>query len=175
MSYIQGYDSQSLREIVDQEACRQRLDEIGEQRSLPALLERVWLLKVLGELDAANALSEQSVRVARMAGTRKDLLRSRVLHASVLTERGSYAAAEFELSTCAEEAEGQDWPSITAFALMHRGRCRYDAGDAEGARTDFKSVLFLRQELGGDEAQIEVAMTMVEAAERRRGAAVAAG
>jgi len=173
LSYIQGYDPQSLREIVDENECRQRLEDIGEQRSLPALLERVWLLKVLGDLDTALSLSERSVRVARMAGTRQDLLRARVLHASVLTERGSYAAAEHELSTCAEEAEGQEWPSISAFALMHRGRCRYDAGDADGARTDFKSVLFLRQEMSGSEAQIEVAMSMVEAAERRRGASIA--
>lgn len=173
MSYIQGYDSQTLREIVDEADCRQRLDEIGQQRSLPALLERVWLLKVLGELDEANALSEQSVRVARMAGTRKDLLRARILHASVLNERRAHAAAESELSTCAEEAEGQEWRSITAFALSHRGRTRYDAGDADGARADFKRVLFLRQEMGASEAQIEIAMSMVEAAERRRSSAVA--
>ncbi|MGO1412349.1 MULTISPECIES: hypothetical protein [unclassified Microbacterium] len=174
MSYIQGYDSESLREIVDEAECRQRLEDIGQQRSLPALLERVWLLKVLGELDEAIALSEQSVRVARMAGTRKDLLRSRILHSSVLIERGAYDAADSELSTCAEEAEGQEWPSITAFALSHRGRARYDAGDPDGARSDFKRVLFLRQELGAADSQLEVAMSMVEAAERRRGAAVAA-
>lgn len=168
MSYIHGYDSESLREVVDAGSCRERLAEIGRQRSLPALLERVWLLKVLGDLDEALALSEQSVRVARMAGTRKDLLRSRILHASVLTERGAHTAADAELSTCAEEAEGQRWPAITAFALMHRGRARYDAGDIEGARDDFKRMLFLRQDLGADERQLEIAMTMVEAAERRR-------
>ncbi|WP_105566415.1 hypothetical protein [Microbacterium halophytorum] len=174
MSYIQGYDSESLREIVDPSACRQRLEDIGSQRSLPALLERVWLLKVLGELDESVALSEQSVRVARMAGTRKDLLRSRILHASVLTERGAYEAADAELSTCAEEADGQEWPSIAAFALSHRGRERHAAGDAEGARSDFKRVLFLRQELGASEDELELAMTMIEATERRR-SAVSAG
>lgn len=168
MSYIHGYDSESLREIVDAESCRARLAELGRQRSLPALLERVWLLKVLGDLDEALSLSEQSVRVARMAGTRKDLLRSRILHASVLTERRAFTAADAELSTCAEEAEGQGWPAITAFALMHRGRTRYDAGDVEGARDDFKRMLFLRQDLGANEEQLEVAMMMVEAAERRR-------
>ncbi|GAB2518117.1 hypothetical protein GCM10027064_14740 [Microbacterium petrolearium] len=173
MSYIQGYDPETLREIVDIAACRERLREIGHQRSLPALLERVWLLKVLGELDESLDLSEQSVRVARMAGTRKDLLRARILHASVLTERGAHAAAEFELSTCAEEAEGQEWPGITAFALQHRGRTRFDAGDFAGARSDFKRVLFLRQDLGADETQLEVAMSMVEAAERRRGHSLA--
>ncbi|MGO1769797.1 MAG: hypothetical protein ACTHZX_07570 [Microbacterium sp.] len=168
MSHIQGYDSQTLREIVDPSECRDRLEAIDGQRSLPALLERVWLHKVLGDLDEALAVSEQSVRVARMAGTRQDLLRSRILHASVLTDRGAHAAAEYELSTCAEEADGQEWPSISAFALSHRGRTRFDAGDLEGARDDFKRVLFLRQELGATEEQIEIAMTMVEASERRR-------
>ena len=41
MSYIHGYDPDTLREQVDPRACKDRLDEIGEQRSLPALLERV--------------------------------------------------------------------------------------------------------------------------------------
>lgn len=173
MSYIQGYDYETLREIVDPAACRARLAEIGTQRSLPALLERVWLLKVLGQLEESLELSEQSVRVARMAGTRKDLLRARILHASVVNERGAHAAAEHELSTCAAEAEGQQWPAIAAFALQHRGRTRFDAGDFDGARADFKRVLFLRQEQGSDETQLEVAMSMVEAAERRRSHSVA--
>ena len=63
MSYIQGYDPHTLREIVDVSQCRERLGELGDQRSLPALLERVWLLKVTGEFDEALAVSEQSVRV----------------------------------------------------------------------------------------------------------------
>ena len=109
--------------------CKDRLDEIGEQRSLPALLERVWLLKVLGRLEDSLVLSEQSVRVARMAGTRKDLLRARILHASVLQFRGAYAAAEQELTSCAYEAEGQDWNAIAAFAYTHRGKVHYDAED----------------------------------------------
>ena len=40
MSYIQGYDPQTLREIVDVPQCRERLADLGDQRSLPALLER---------------------------------------------------------------------------------------------------------------------------------------
>ncbi len=116
MSYIRGYDPDTLREKVDPRQCRDRLAEIGEQRSLPALLERVWLLKVLDRIEDALVVSEQSVRVARMAGTRKDLLRARILHASVVQMRGAYAAAEQELTMCAEEAEGQGWAGIAAFA-----------------------------------------------------------
>lgn len=168
MSYIHGYDPETLREIVDPAECRDRLAEIGPQRSLPALLERVWLLKVLGELDDALMLSEQAVRLARMSGTRKDLLRARILHASVQHWRGAYAAAEYELSTCADEAEGQGWNAIAAFALQHRGKTRYDAGDIDGARADFKQTLFLRQETGASDAELEPTMQCVEAADRRR-------
>ena len=178
MSYIHGYDPETLREVVDPAKCRYRLAEIGPQRSLPALLERVWLLKVLGELDEALTISEQAVRVARMAGTRKDLLRARVLHATVQQYRGAFAAADQELSTCIEESDGQEWTSITAFALQHRGKTRYDAGDYEGARRDFKRLLSLRQEMNAPDDQIEAAMAAVEAVERRRprsSAAVAAG
>ena len=83
MSLILGYDPETLREQVDLDACRARLAELGEQRSLSSLLERVWLLKVLDRLEDALVISEESVRVARMAGTRKDLLRSRILHATI--------------------------------------------------------------------------------------------
>lgn len=174
MSYIKGYDPQSLREIIDAQACRERLAELGDQRSLQALLERVWLLKVTGNLDDALVISEQSVRVARMGGPRKDLLRARVLHASVLQFRGAHAAAVQELTTCAEEAEGQGWSALAAFAYQHRGKVFYDAADFVNARADFKRALFLRQEAGAPEDQLESTLIAIEAAERRRaGASVA--
>ncbi|MBU4465719.1 MAG: hypothetical protein KKH75_07725 [Actinobacteria bacterium] len=174
MSYIHGYDPDTLREIVDPRQCAARVEEIGEQRSLPALLERVWLLKVLGRLDDALVISEQSVRVARMGGTRKDLLRARILHATVMQCRGSYDAAEQELTMCADEAEGQNWASVAAFAYQHRGKVRFDAGEFDDARSDFKRALFLRQESGAGDAQLESTLLAIDAADRRRvGASVA--
>jgi tetratricopeptide (TPR) repeat protein len=174
VSYIKGYDPETLREIVDLHECRARLDELGEQRSLAAILERVWLLKVLDRLDDALVVSEQSVRLARMAGTRKDLLRARVLHATVQQFRGAYDAAIHELNMCVEEAEGQGWAALAAFACQHRGKVSYDAGDYNTARADFKKSLFLRQEAGAPEAQLESALLAIDAADRRRaGASVA--
>ena len=174
MSYISGYDPDTLRERVNPSECRERLDEIGEQRSLPALLERVWLLKVLDRPEDALVVSEQSVRVARMAGTRKDLLRARILHATVLQARGAYAAAEQELTTCAAEAEGQGWAGIAAFAHQHRGKVHFDAGDYDAARKDFKRALFLRQESGATEDQLESVLLAIDAADRRRTATTVA-
>lgn len=171
MSYIRGYDPDTLREQVDARQCKERLDEIGEQRSLPALLERVWLLKVLDRTEDALVVSEQSVRVARMAGTRKDLLRARILHATVLQARGAYGAAEQELTMCAEEAEGQGWAGIAAFAYQHRGKVHYDDGEYESARKDFKRALFLRQEAGATDDQLESTLLAIDAADRRRAAA----
>ena len=171
MSYIRGYDPETLREKVDPRQCKERLDEIGEQRSLPAILERVWLLKVLGRPEDALVLSEQSVRVARMAGTRKDLLRARILHASVVQTRGAFAAAEQEITMCADEAEGQGWSAIGAFAYQHRGRVHFDAGEFDLARRDFKRALFLRQESGAADDQLESTLLAIDAADRRRAAA----
>lgn len=168
MSFIKGYDSETLREQVDRVACAERLAEIEEQRSLPALLERVWLLKVLDRLDDALVLSEEAVRVARMAGTRKDLLRARVLHATILQYRGAHAAAEQVLSTCATEAEGQGWASIAAFAHQHHGKNAYDAGDYEQAKESFKQALFLRREAGAEDRDLETVLLAIEAADRRR-------
>lgn len=168
MSYIQGYDPETLREITDSRACAERLDEIGAQRSLPALLERVWLLKVLDRFDDALVLSEESVRAARMAGTRKDLLRARILHATVMQQQGALPAAHQELTTCAEEAEGKGWSGIAAFALQHRGKVSFDAGDFDDARRDFKRALFLRQEAGASEEQLESTLLAIDAADRRR-------
>ncbi|BDV29682.1 tetratricopeptide repeat protein [Microbacterium terricola] len=168
MSYIHGYDPDTLHEQVDTRQCKDRLDEIGEERSLPALLERVWLLKVLDRSEDALVLSEQSVRVARMAGTRKDLLRARILHASVLQVRGAYAAADQELTTCALEAEGQGWSAIAAFAFQHRGKVHFAAGDYDQARADFKRALFLRQEAGADDRALTATLEAIDAADRRR-------
>ncbi|WP_243075586.1 hypothetical protein [Microbacterium sp. SS28] len=173
MSYIHGYDAETLREQIDPRQCKERLDEIGEQRSLTALLERVWLLKVLDRLDDSLVLSEESVRLARMAGTRKDLLRARILHASVMHQRGAFAAAEQELTTCAEEAEGQGWGAIAAFAYQHRGKVHYEVEDFDAARTDFKRALFLRQDSGATDDQLEAALLAIDAADRRRARSVA--
>lgn len=168
MSYIKGFDPETLREVVDERECAERLVEIGEQRSLPALLERVWLLKVLGRFDDSLVVSEQSVRVARMAGTRKDLLRARILHASVMQMRGAYAAADQELTMCAEEAEGQGWSGIAAFAFQHRGKANFEAGEFDAARSDFKRALFLRQDSGAVDEQLESTLLAIDAADRRR-------
>ncbi len=168
LSYVRGHDPTTLREIVDTEACRARLEEIATQRSLPVLLERVWLLKVLGRAGDALAVAEEAVRVSRIAGTRKDLLRARVLHATILQHQGSHELANQELAACASEAEAKGWASLAAFAYQHQGSNHYDAGAFDEARESFKKALFLRYESGADQRRIESVLRAIEAAERRR-------
>lgn len=175
MSFIRGYDQDTLRELVDLDECANRLAEIEDQRSLPAMLERVWLLKVLDRLDEALTLADDTVRQARMAGTRKDVLRARVLHATILQYRGAHAAAEQELTTCADEAEGHGWASIAAFAHHHNGKNSYDAGDYDSARESFKRSLFLRRESGAEDRDLEIVLLAIEAVELRRSAQLLAG
>jgi tetratricopeptide (TPR) repeat protein len=168
VSFIKGYDPETLREIVDPGQCEERLGDIEGQRSLPDLLERVWLLKVLGRLDEALEVAEHAVRQARMAGTRRDLLRARILHATVLQFRGAHPAAIAEITTCAEEAEGQGWTGIAAFAHQHRGKTHFEAGQYDEARADFKRELFLRQETGAPEEQLQSTLLAIDTVERRR-------
>ena len=168
MGFIKGYDPDSLRELVSAAECEGRLDEIADQRSLPAMFERVWLLKVRGRLDDALVLADEAVRQARMAGTRKDLIRARVLRGTVLQYRRAHGAADHELAACVAEAEGQGWVPIAAFAHQHRGRNAFEAGDYEQARESFKRTVFLRREAGADDAALESALRAVDLVERRR-------
>ena len=94
-----------------------------------------------------------------------------MLHATVLQARSAYAAAIQELTTCGEEAEGQGWSALAAFAYQHRGKVFYDSGDFVNARADFKRALFLRQEAGAPEEQLESTLAAIDAAERRRSGA----
>lgn len=168
VTFIQGFDPETLRELVDQHECEVRLAEIGHQRSLPALCERVWLLKVVGRLDDALALADDAVRQARMAGTRKDVIRARVLRATVWQYRGVHDAAEHELETCAEEAEGLHGAAVAAFAHHHRGKNALDVGDYELAKESFKRALFLRREAGAEEKDLETILLAIDTVERRR-------
>ena len=61
-----------------------------------------------------------------------------------------------------------DWASIAAFAYQHRGKVRFDAGDFDDARLDFKRALFLRQESGATDDQLESSLLAIDAADRRR-------
>lgn len=168
MGLIKGTNPRTLQEEVDLPACQERLAELGEQRSLPALQERVWLLKVTGDTNAALALAKQTVRTARMVGTRQDLLRTRILEATVQQANGDYATADHNYTVCAEEATGQRWYAIAAFAMQNRGRSHLEQSMFNEARTDFKQTLFLRQQSGASETELEKCLIAIATVDRRQ-------
>ena len=77
MSYIHGYDPDTLRELVDANACRERPMALGAQRSLPALPQRAWPRQVLHPPEAARAGPAASGRGAPLARPPTAPLRAR--------------------------------------------------------------------------------------------------
>lgn len=155
MSLILGYDPTTLRERVDLLEVGHRLNELGEMRSLDALCERTWLLKVAGRLDEALEVANQAFRLARFTGDRKDILRPRILRATVLQYSARYEEATSELNACIEEAHTHEWGALEALSMQHRGKVYFDQALYAESLGDFRSAAFLRQQLGAPADQIE--------------------
>ncbi|RWZ50042.1 tetratricopeptide repeat protein [Labedella phragmitis] len=164
-SIILGYDAASLREKVDLKAVGERLDELGELRSLTALCEKAWLLKVAGQLDEALEIANEAVRLARFTGDRKELIRPRLLRAQVLQFRGAYDDAIHELNACADEAHTHEWTLYEAFSLQHRGKVYFDMRRFEEALEDFRAAAELRRQLGAPDEQIESSLIAIAVTE----------
>ncbi|WP_460947190.1 hypothetical protein [Okibacterium endophyticum] len=124
-------------------------------RSLSALLERGWLLKVAGQLDEALDITNEAVRLARFTGNRRDLIRPRLLRSQVLQFRGAFDEAVHELTSCAEEARTHEWHLLEAFSLQHRGRVFFDQRDYAAALGDFTRAIDLRRKAGASDDQLE--------------------
>jgi tetratricopeptide (TPR) repeat protein len=161
LSIILGYDAGTLREKVDLKAVGERLHEIGDMRSLNALCEKAWLLKVAGQLDEALEVANQCVRLARFTGDRKGLMQPRMLRAQVLQFRGAYDEALHELSSLINEAHTHDWTLLEALALQHRGKVYFDQEEFKLALADFKAAVRLRTDLGASDDQMESALIAV--------------
>ncbi|PFG29107.1 tetratricopeptide repeat protein [Paramicrobacterium agarici] len=160
-----GYDAASLREKVDLKAVGERLDELGNMRSLEALCEKAWLLKVAGQLDDALDAANAAVRLARFTGNRRDLMRPRMLRAQVLQFRAEFEPALHELNSLIEEAHTHEWMLYEAFALQHRGKVYFDQKEYELALEDFRTAVQLRRDAGASEEQIESSLIAIRAAE----------
>jgi tetratricopeptide (TPR) repeat protein len=165
MSVILGLDSATLRERVDLLEVGHRLDELGEMRSMDALCERAWLLKLAGRLDEALDVANQAYRLARFTGDRKDILRPRILRAQVLQYSARYADATAELNACIDEAHAQDWRALEALSLQQRGKVAFDQALYEEALVDFRAAVKLRELLGARADQLESSLIAVAVAE----------
>jgi tetratricopeptide (TPR) repeat protein len=160
-SIILGYDAATLREKVDLRAVGERLDELGDLRSLTALCEKAWLLKVAGQLDEALEVANEAVRLARFTGDRRELVRPRLLRAQVLQFRGAFDEAIHELNACVDEAHTHEWRLYEAFSLQHRGKVYFDMKRFEEALADFTGAARIRRELGAPDEQIESSLIAI--------------
>lgn len=165
LSIILGYDAATLREKVDLKSVGERLDELGDMRSLEALCERTWLLKVAGQLDDALDMANEAVRLARFTGNRKDLMRPRMLRAQVMQFRKEFDTALHELTSLADEAHVHEWQLYEAFALQHRGKVYFDQKDLKRALGDFQAAVRIRREMGASEEQIESSLVAIAVTE----------
>jgi len=165
MSIILGYDPSTLRERVDLAAAGHRLDELGDQRSLSALEERVGLLRLVGRYDEAWDAANEALRQSRFTGDRSVVARARVRRAMVQQYQGKLEAALAELTTTAAEARAHDWPEVEAFSLQNRGKVLFDQGEFAKALDDFRAALTLRMRINSSPDEVESSMIAVAIAE----------
>lgn len=170
LSIITGYDMTTLREKVDERAVGERLDELGQLRSLSALNEKVVLLRLAGRLDEAFIIANEAVRQARFSGDREMALGARVRRAQVQQYQGKYAAALQELGLCVEEAQNHEWGALEATATLSRGKVHFEMADYESALVDFKAAVFLMERQGASIDQLESSLVAVAVTESFIGA-----
>ncbi|KFF59432.1 hypothetical protein JF66_11275 [Cryobacterium sp. MLB-32] len=173
MSIITGYDAVTLREKVDPAAATERLNELGNMRSLSALNEKVSLLRLLGRLDEAWEIANEAWRLSRFTGDREQAVASRIRRAQVLQYQGKFDEAAAELNHCILDAETHEWTSAAADARQNRGKVLFDQGNLEAALADFTAAVFLREKEGATADELEgclIAVAVVESfiAERDR-------
>lgn len=169
MAVILGYDSTTLREIVDVDAARTRLADLGDQRSTLALGEKVGLLRVLGRLDEAFDTANEALRLARLGGDREALLLARLRRAQVLQFRGELDKALIELDDCVTESQARDWVRVEGYALQHRGKVRFDRDELAEALRDFKDALTVRVRNHAPSDEIDATMLAIHVVETRLG------
>ncbi|WP_291057524.1 hypothetical protein [Herbiconiux sp.] len=173
LSIITGYDMTTLREKVDVRAASERLDELGQLRSLSALNEKVVLLRLLGRLDEAFTIANEAVRQARFSGDREQALGARIRRAQVQQFQGKYPSALQELGLCVEEAQTHEWGTLEATATLSRGKVHFETGDFDAALVDFKAAVFLMERLGASIDQLESSLVAVAVTESFLGTGLA--
>lgn len=165
VSIIIGYDAVTLREKVDLRAAGDRLDELGELRSLSALNEKVALLRLLGRLDEAMEIANAAVRQARFTGDRQELASSRIRRAQVLQFQGKLDEAALELGHCINESEAHEWNGVAASARENRGKVHFEQGKFEEALNDLTAAVFLREKDGAPADELESSLIAVAVVE----------
>lgn len=150
-----GFDRTTLRPTVDLAKAHARLHELGDSRSLTALLERARILAATGELERAASLAAAAVVQARTSGLRANALEARLVRASVADARGLYPRAAREATKVIEEARSADAVDIWARALQLRGIAQYEQGMLQEAVDDFSRAVALQRDVGAPQHLID--------------------
>ncbi|WP_241990247.1 MULTISPECIES: hypothetical protein [Cryobacterium] len=165
LTIITGYDAVTLREKVDLPAAAERLDDLGQLRSLSALNEKVTLLRLLDRLDEAFEIANQALRQARFTGDRQDFVLCRIRRAQVMQFQAKLEEAASELTQCVLESETHEWNLTAAFARETRGKVHFEQDDLDGALADFTAAVFLRDKSGASPDELESALIAVAVVE----------
>ncbi|ROQ37328.1 hypothetical protein EDF46_2784 [Frondihabitans sp. PhB188] len=142
------FDPVSLRPAVDVTALEHRLSELGASRSTAALGERADLLRMLGRLDEALAISEEAFRLAHFTGDRADSAAARIRRAYVFKEQGRLERAYSDLHTSRLSAATEEWHALEAAAAELEGYTLYDLGRFEEAREALGAALAAYEKAG---------------------------
>lgn len=142
------FDPVSLRPAIDAAALEGRLAELGASRSTAALGERADLLRLLGRLDEALAISEEAFRLAHFTGDRADSTAARIRRAYVFKEQGRLERALNDLHTSRISAATEEWHELEAAAAELEGYTLYDLGRYEEARGSLSAALAAYEKAG---------------------------
>ncbi len=174
-------DDETLRDRPTDEAEARRrvaeLEELGEEGDI----ERVSLLRMLGDLDEAEKLAWVVVERDGGPGSREAALMTGVLPmeavassirlAHVLHWKEDYQAASDLYSACLRSIENarmhgdERVPKLEAFTHQHLGKLRFDEGKVPTALLHFEQALKIREEIGAPQDQIDSSRKAVERAE----------
>jgi hypothetical protein len=138
----------SLRPAIDAAALEGRLSQLGASRSTAALGERADLLRLLGRLDEALAISEEAFRLAHFTGDRADSTAARIRRAYVFKEQGRLERALNDLHTSRISAATEEWHELEAAAAELEGYTLYDLGRYEEARGSLAAALAAYEKAG---------------------------
>ncbi len=121
-----------------------RLDELGTARSTAAIAERAELLRVLGRLDEALAVAEESYRLAYFTGDRERVTEARLRRARVLRDKGSIDRALSEVKACRQTARTEAWGELEASALYQQANMLVESNRLDEARDTVSELIELR-------------------------------
>lgn len=142
-SFFTGYDPVTLAERFDVDGAERRLEELADRRGLAELVEKIGLLRITGDPDAALEVANEAARQARFAGDREPVLQVRISRSQVLRVQGKLDHALQDLSTAIVEAESAGLWALVAEARRQRALVKVALGDLHGARGDFNEALVI--------------------------------